>query len=77
MRDFQSLLDAVQINALLDATIKDPHVWRPGTKMPTFYDPGSFDTSGPDVVLAWAEVRGQKPGAGGSELRLRSNSAPW
>ncbi len=31
--------------------IKNPAAVMPGTKMPTFFDPGSFDTSGPDDVL--------------------------
>jgi mono/diheme cytochrome c family protein len=35
--------------------IKDPQKLYPGTKMPSFFDPGSFDTSGPDDVLSGDE----------------------
>ena len=35
--------------------IKDPQKLYPGTKMPTFFDPASFDTSGPDDVLGGDE----------------------
>ena len=35
--------------------IKDPQKLYPGTKMPSFYDPGSFDTSGPDDILGGNE----------------------
>ncbi|OGX06123.1 MAG: hypothetical protein A2Z88_04330 [Omnitrophica WOR_2 bacterium GWA2_47_8] len=31
--------------------IKDPQVLLPGTKMPNFYDPQSFDQSGPEDIL--------------------------
>jgi hypothetical protein len=37
--------------------IKDPQKLYPGTKMPTFFDPGSFDSSGPDDVLGGDENR--------------------
>ncbi|HEV8377043.1 MAG TPA: c-type cytochrome, partial [Candidatus Polarisedimenticolia bacterium] len=35
--------------------IKDPQKLYPGTKMPTFFDPGSFDSSGPDDILGGDE----------------------
>ena len=31
--------------------IKNPQALMPGTKMPTFFDPKNFDTSGPDDIL--------------------------
>ena len=37
--------------------IKDPQKLYPGTKMPTFYDPGSFDSAGPDDILGGDEER--------------------
>ncbi|HEU5182533.1 MAG TPA: c-type cytochrome [Candidatus Polarisedimenticolia bacterium] len=37
--------------------IKDPQKLYPGTKMPTFYDPASFASAGPDDVLGGDEER--------------------
>jgi sulfur oxidation c-type cytochrome SoxX len=37
--------------------IKNPTALMPGTKMPTFYDPNSFDQAGPEDVLAGDEKR--------------------
>jgi mono/diheme cytochrome c family protein len=35
--------------------IKNPSALLPGTKMPTFYDPKNFDTSGPEDILGGDE----------------------
>lgn len=37
--------------------IKNPQKLYPGTKMPTYYDPDSFDSSGPEEVLGGDEDR--------------------
>jgi mono/diheme cytochrome c family protein len=37
--------------------IKDPQKLYPGTKMPTFYDAGSFESAGPDDLLGGDEER--------------------